>query len=109
MRQAGLAVELLETRHMCNAFKIMPVKAPQGCSSDCRTDAAGLVPAGALQVDEARETRAMLTARANWCRGTFSEPARILRGFGLKVGKTTPVRFEGRIRELLAGSTRRKP
>ena len=27
----------------------------------------------------------------------------ILRGFGLKVGKTTPVRFEGRIRELVTG------
>jgi transposase len=27
----------------------------------------------------------------------------ILRGFGLKVGKTTPVGFEGRIRELVAG------
>ncbi len=27
----------------------------------------------------------------------------ILRGFGLKVGKTTPARFEGRIRELVAG------
>jgi transposase len=26
MRQAGLAVELLETRHVPNAFKIMPVK-----------------------------------------------------------------------------------
>jgi len=26
----------------------------------------------------------------------------ILRGFGLKVGKTTPVGFEGRIRELVA-------
>ena len=27
----------------------------------------------------------------------------ILRGFGLKVGKTTPRRFEGRIKELVAG------
>ena len=27
----------------------------------------------------------------------------ILRGFSLKVGKTTPVLFEGRIRELVAG------
>jgi hypothetical protein len=26
MQQAGLAVELLETRHVCNAFKVMPVK-----------------------------------------------------------------------------------
>ena len=27
----------------------------------------------------------------------------VLRGFGLKVGKTTPVRFEGRIKELVTG------
>ena len=27
MRDVGLAVELLETRHVRNAFKIMPVKA----------------------------------------------------------------------------------
>jgi len=26
MKQAGVAVELLETGHVCNAFKIMPVK-----------------------------------------------------------------------------------
>ena len=32
MKQAGLAVELLETRHVRNAFKIMPVKT-QGCST----------------------------------------------------------------------------
>jgi hypothetical protein len=35
---------------------------------------------------------------ANW-----SSLRGILRGFGLKVGKTTPVGFEGRIRELVAG------
>src|SRR5262249_62253942 len=28
----------------------------------------------------------------------------ILRGFGLKVGKTTPVKFEGRVKELVAGN-----
>ena len=51
MRTAGLAVELLETRHMRNAFKIMPVKADRkGCPRDCQTDAAGLVLSGALHV-----------------------------------------------------------
>jgi transposase len=54
----------------------------------------------------AQETRAILTARKlvqsklhdveNSLRG-------ILRGFGLKVGKTTTRRFEGRIRELVMG------
>ena len=52
MRQAGLAVELLETRHVRNAFKIMPVKTDR---KDARGIAElirlGLVPAGALQVD----------------------------------------------------------
>ncbi len=51
MKQAGLAVELLETRHVRDAFKAMPVK------SD-RNDARGIAQlmrlgwsAGALQVD----------------------------------------------------------
>src|SRR6478736_3387812 len=52
LRGAGLAVELLETRHVRDAFKSMPVK------SD-RNDARGIAqlmrlgwfPAGALQVD----------------------------------------------------------
>jgi transposase len=51
LKQAGLAVELLETRHVHDAFKAMPVK------SD-RNDARGIAqlmrlgPAGALQVDK---------------------------------------------------------
>ena len=45
MKQAGLAVELLETRHVSDTFKAMPVK------SDRAIDAARLVPAGALQID----------------------------------------------------------
>ncbi len=59
MRDAGLAVELLETRHVRNAFKIMPVKTgPQGCAWHCRTDAIGLVSAGPLQIDgSTRDTR----------------------------------------------------
>jgi transposase len=52
---------------------------------------------------EAHETRAMLTARKpvqQELLETESSRRGILRGFGLKVGKTTPVEFEGRIREL---------
>jgi transposase len=55
---------------------------------------------------EAQETRAMLTARKlvqKELLETESSLRGILRGFGLKVGKTTPVGFEGRIRELAAG------
>jgi hypothetical protein len=48
----------------------------------------------------------MLTARKlvqKELQETESSLRGILRGFGLKVGKTTPVAFEGRIRELAAG------
>src|SRR5215471_16036691 len=64
MRQAGLAVELLETRHVRNAFKIMPVKTD-------RKDARGIAELMRLgwfrpvhcKSLEAQETRAILTAR----------------------------------------------
>ena len=107
MREAGLAVELLETRHVRDAFKAMPVK------SD-RNDARGIAqlirlgwfrPVHCKSMD-AQEVRAVLTARKlvqtklldveNSLRG-------ILRGFGLKVGKTTPRSFAGRIQELVDG------
>jgi transposase len=106
MKQAGLAVELLETRHVRDAFKAMPVK------SD-RDDARGIAqlmrlgwfrPVHCKSIG-AQETRAMLTARKlvqsklqdieNHLRG-------ILRGFGLKVGKTTNRSFAERIRNLVA-------
>ena len=107
MKQAGLAVELLETRHVRDAFKAMPVK------SD-RNDARGIAQLMRLgwfrpvhcKSMAAQEVRAVLTARKlvqtklldveNSLRG-------ILRGFGLKVGKTTDRSFAGRIRELVKG------
>src|SRR5437762_4873863 len=103
MKEAGLAVELLETRHVRDAFKAMPVKTD-------RNDARGIAQLMRLgwfrpvhcKSPPAQEVRAMLTARKlgqsklldieNSLRG-------ILRGFGLKVGPTTPKRFVGRIRE----------
>jgi transposase len=54
----------------------------------------------------AQETRALLTARKLLqvkLHDVEMSLRGILRGFGLKVGKTTPARFEGRIRELVAG------
>src|ERR1700740_1238120 len=109
MKAAGLAVELLETRHVRKAFEAMPVK------SD-RNDARGIAqlmrlgwfrPVHCKSMD-AQEVRAMLTARKlvqtklrdveNSLRGT-------LRGFGLKVGKTTEQEFAGRIEELVAGQS----
>ena len=110
MQEAGLAVELLETRHVRNAFKAMPVK------SD-RNDARGIAQLMRLgwfrpvhcKSLGAQEVRALLTARKlvqsklldveNSLRG-------ILRGFGLKVGKTTQRSFAGRVEELVAGASR---
>src|SRR5713101_7803482 len=106
MRDAGLAVELLETRHVRDAFKAMPVKTD-------RKDARGiaqLMRLGCFRPVHCKsmgmqEVRAVLTARKlvqtklldieNSLRG-------ILRGFGLKVGKTTNPSFGMRIRELVA-------
>jgi transposase len=107
MKEAGLAVELLETRHVHDAFKAMPVK------SD-RNDARGIAQLMRLgwfrpvycKSLGAQELRAVLTARKlvqsklhdieNSLRG-------ILRGFGLKVGHTTARSFAVRIRELVEG------
>jgi transposase len=107
LKPAGFAVELLETRHVRDAFKAMPVK------SD-RNDARGIAQLMRLgwfrpvhcKSIAAQETRALLTARKlvqtklldieNSLRG-------ILRGFGLKVGRTTAKSFAGRIEELVVG------
>jgi transposase len=107
MRDAGLPVELLETRHVRDAFKAMPVKTD-------RKDAQGIAQLMRLgwfrpvhcKSIEAQETRAILGARKlvqsklhdieMSLRGT-------LRGFGLKVGRTTPNRFAARINELVEG------
>ena len=94
-----------DTRHVRDAFKAMPVK------SD-RNDARGIAQLMRLgwfrpvhcKSMAAQEVRAVLTARKlvqtklldveNSLRG-------ILRGFGLKVGKTTARSFAGRIQELV--------
>ncbi len=107
MKQAGLAVELLETRRVRDAFSAMPVK------SD-RNDARGIAqlirlgwfrPVHCKSIG-AQEVRAMLTARKlvqSKLQDVENSLRGILRGFGLKVGKTTPRSFAGRIRELVAG------
>src|SRR5438309_2220537 len=107
LREAGLAVELLETRHVRDAFKSMPVK------SD-RNDARGIAQLMRLgwfrpvhcKSLGAQEIRAMLTARKlvqSKLHDVTMSLRGILRGFGLKVGKTTERSFAGRIRELVAG------
>jgi transposase len=107
MRQAGLAVQLLETRHVRKAFEAMPVK------SD-RNDARGIAQLMRLgwfrpvhcKSMGAQETRSLLTARKlvqSKLRDVENSLRGILRGFGLKVGKTTERKFAGRIQELVAG------
>jgi transposase len=107
MKAAGLAVELLETRHVRRAFEMMPVK------SD-RNDARGIAQLMRLgwfrpvhcKSMEAQEVRAMLTARKlvqSKLRDVENSLRGILRGFGLKVGKTTEREFAARINELVAG------
>jgi transposase len=107
MQEAGLVVELLETRHVRNAFKTMPVKTD-------RKDARGIAELIRLgwfrpvhcKSMGAQETRAMLTARKLLQKKLDEVEASlrgILRGFGLKVGKITSKRFAERIKELVAG------
>jgi transposase len=107
MREAGLPIELLETRRVRDAFRAMPVKSDR---NDAR-NIAELMRVGWFRPVHcksmaAQETRAMLTARKlvqSKLRDVESSLRGILRGFGLKVGKTTPKRFEARIKELVAG------
>lgn len=105
MKEAGLAVELLETRHVRDAFKAMPVKTD-------RNDARGIAQLMRLgwfrpvhcKSMSAQETRAILTARdlvQTKLRDIEMSLRGILRGFGLKVGKTTSPRFAGRIQKLV--------
>ncbi|WP_213290050.1 IS110 family transposase [Bradyrhizobium sp. sGM-13] len=107
MKQAGLAVELLETRHVSDAFKAMPVKSDR---NDAR-NIAQLMRLGWFRPVHcksmsAQEIRAMLTARKlvqSKLQDVENSLRGILRGFGLKVGKTTKRSFAARISELVTG------
>ena len=94
MRDAGLTVELLETRHVRDAFKAMPVKTD-------RKDARGIAQLMRLgwfrpvhcKSLPAQEVRALLTARKllqSKNHDVEMSLRGVLRGFGLKVGPTTP-------------------
>src|SRR4249919_3560750 len=106
---AALAVELLETRHVRDAFKAMPVK------SD-RNDARGIAQLMRLgwfrpvhcKSMAAQEVRALLTARKlvqSKLLDIEMSLRGILRGFGLKVGPTTSPSFAARINHLVDGQT----
>lgn len=105
MSGSGLAVELLETRHVRAAFKTMPVKTD-------RTDARGI--AELMRVGwfrpvwckslSAQETRALLSARRllkDKLHDVELSLRGLLRNFGLKVGKVSPGAYERRIGELV--------
>lgn len=107
LREVGLAVALLETRHVKAALSAMPVKTD-------RNDARGIAQLMRLgwfrpvhcKSAEAQEIRALLTARKLVQSRLYDVEMSlrgILRGFGLKVGRTTPKRFAERIRELVVG------
>src|SRR3954470_20309544 len=106
MKAAGLPVELLETRHVRDAFRAMPVKTD-------RKDARGIAQLMRLgwfrpvhgKSLPAQEVRALLTTRRllQGNRHDVEMSVRgLLRGFGLKVGPTTPKTFEHRVRDLVA-------
>jgi transposase len=106
MKAAGLAVELLETRHVRDAFKSMPVKTD-------RKDARGIAQLMRLgwfrpvhcKSLPSQEVRALLSVRKllQTKRIDVEMSIRgILRGFGLKVGSTTSRTFEPRVQELVA-------
>ena len=107
LQTAGLAVELLETRHVRAALEAMPVKTD-------RNDARGiaqLLRSGWFRPVHCKsmgsqETRAILTARKlmqSKLHDIEMSLRGILRGFGLKVGKVARAHFAARIEELVCG------
>ncbi|WP_424138804.1 IS110 family transposase [Roseomonas chloroacetimidivorans] len=106
---AGHEAVLLETRHVKAALSAMTVKTD-------RRDARGIAqllrmgwyrPVHRKSVP-AQEIRALLGGRKLLQSKLHDVELAIrgmLRGFGLKVGKTTPAQFGGRVRELVSGHT----
>ena len=107
MKAASLQVDLLETRHVRDAFRSMPVKTD-------RKDARGIAQLVRLgwfrpvhcKSAAAQEVRTLLTARKLVQSKLYDVEMSlrgILRGFGLKVGPITSKRLSGRIQELVSG------
>lgn len=107
LTEAGFTVVLLETRHVRDAFRARSVKTD-------RSDARGIAQLMRLgwfrpvhcKSRQAQETRALLTSRKLLQSKLFDVQMSlrgILRGFGLKVGRTTPKRFAARIEALVGG------
>jgi transposase len=106
MVEAGLEVELLETRHVRAAFKTMPVKTD-------RTDARGIAQLMRLgwfrpvwcKSISAQEMRMVLQARRlmkDKLHDVELSLRGLLRNFGLKVGKVSAKAYAARVRALAA-------
>lgn len=107
LTQAGLAAVLLETRHVKAGLSAMTVKTD-------RKDACGIAHLVRMNFFRpvhiksiaSQEVRALLVARKQLLSKVLDIETSIrgiLRGFGLKVGNVPRLRFETRIRELVAG------
>jgi transposase len=109
MKKSGLDVELLETRHVKAAVASSPVKTDR---NDARM-IANLMRLGWFRSVHckslgAQETRALLSARKLLQSKLYDVEMSlrgVLRGFGLKVGRTTPRIFAARVSELVEGQT----
>ncbi len=107
LMRAGLAVELLETRHVKAAAASSPVKTDR---NDARM-IANLMRLGWFRSVHckslgAQETRALLGTRKLVQSKLYDVEMSLrgmLRSFGLKVGRTTPRSFAARIKELVGG------
>jgi transposase len=107
LAEAGWDAVLLETRHVKAALSAMTVKTD-------RKDARGIAQLLRMgwfrpvhrKSPDAQEVRALLAGRKLLqakLRDVELSIRGILRGFGLKVGEVSKGRFEGRVRELVAG------
>jgi transposase len=107
MRDVGLPVELLETRHVRAAFKAMPVKAnrkdARGTAQLMRLGWFRPVHCKSLPAQEVRALLAVRKLLQTKNHDVEMSLRGVLRGFGLKVGPTTPRTFPNRIRELVDG------
>jgi len=104
---AGFPVVLLEVRHVKAAISAMAVKTD-------RNDARGIAQLLRMgwyrpvhcKSQSSQDVRALLTARKQLLVKAIDVELclrGLLRGYGLKMGQTTSVRFAARVRELAAG------
>ena len=108
LTDAGFEAVLMETRQVKAALKAMPIKTD-------RRDAEGIAQLLRLgwfrpvhcKTVSSQEKRALLTSRKSILDAVLKMECSlrgVLRNFGLKLGRVTRVRYEARVRELIAGN-----